>query len=281
MLWDRYDALILDLDGVVYIGASPVAHAIESLNAVAADGVRLTAATNNAARAAAVVGEHLRSLGLAIADNDVVTSAQAGAALLARQVAPGSEVLAVGGEGVPQALSECGLTPVRAPRDFSAAGEVAARVAAVMQGHGTETCWWDLNTAAFAVGLGKIWVATNRDATVPTEHGFGVGNGGMVAAVMTATGRNPEVAGKPQPTLFAETKARIGARNPLVVGDRLDTDVDGAIAAGMDSILVCTGVHQVADALARPVEQRPTYIIQDLRGLLLPESPETVGLRHE
>ena len=272
MLWERYDLLILDLDGVVYLGDQPVIHAIESLNA-ARDQVALAAATNNAAREAEVVAAHLRRLGLPIGDADVVTSAQAGAAILAADLPSGSEVLAVGGSGVSSALTAAGLSPVRADRELERSAELASRVAAVMQGHGTDNGWWDYAAACFAINAGALWLATNRDTTVPLPMGSGPGNGAFVQALITATGREPRVAGKPQPGLFLETARRLGAQHPLVIGDRLDTDIDGAIAAGMDSLLVLTGVHTAEDARRRPEDQWPTHIASDLRCLLRPEPP--------
>lgn len=267
MLWNTYDSLILDLDGVVYIGDHAVAHAVESLNALPSD-VVVTAATNNASRSHRVVGQHLRDLGLQIEDEDVVTSAQAGAQLLSRLVAQDSRVLAVGGEGVSEALLEVGLHPLRATQDHAANSTIAHEVAGVLQGHGFNTSWWDLATATWSITQGAHWVATNTDLTVPTPFGLGPGNGSLVNSLEIVTGAEPLVAGKPAPTLFLETKTRRGLKSPLVIGDRLDTDIDGAIAAGMDSVLVLTGVHQMADVLARSPHQRPTFVINDLRELL-------------
>jgi HAD superfamily hydrolase (TIGR01450 family) len=267
MLWDKYDSVILDLDGVVYIGDYAVEHAIESLNDLP-DDVVVTAATNNASRTSEVVGIHLRELGLQIDDEDVVTSAQAGAQLLSRLVPADARVLAVGGEGVAQALIDVGLHPLRATRDHAANHTIAMEIAGVLQGHGFDTSWWDLATASWSISRGAQWIATNRDLTVPTPFGLGPGNGSLVSAIQEVTGVAPLVAGKPEPTLFNETKLRKNLQSPLVIGDRLDTDIDGAIAAGMDSMLVLTGIHQIGDVLKRDPESRPTYVVEDLRALL-------------
>ncbi|MEN9711580.1 MAG: hypothetical protein RL441_1572 [Actinomycetota bacterium] len=273
MLWDTYDSVILDLDGVVYIGEHAVPHAIESLNQIA-ETARITAATNNASRPADVVGKHLRDLGLKIEDEDVVTSAQAGAALMSSLVPQSARVLAVGGVGVDTALRQYGLHPIRATHDHESNHLLADEVAGVMQGHGTDTSWWDLSTAAWAIARGKHWIATNRDLTVPTPYGLGPGNGSLVAALEAVTGACPKVAGKPQATLFEQTAKRIGAQRPLVIGDRLDTDIDGAIAAGIDSLLVFTGVHQLKDVLDRPAHLRPTFVADDLRCLIAESRPQ-------
>ena len=279
MLWDKYDSVILDLDGVVYIGDHGVEHAVSSLNSLQSD-VAVTAATNNASRTSQTVAKHLRELGLHIEDEDVVTSAQAGAQLLSRLIPADSRVLAVGGDGVAQALIDVGLHPLRATRDHASNHTIALVVSGVMQGHGFDTSWWDLSTASWAIARDAHWIATNRDLTVPTPFGLGPGNGSLVGALEQVTGSSPLVAGKPEPTLFTETKIRKNLSNPLVIGDRLDTDIDGAIAAGMDSLLVLTGIHQIDDVMKRPKESWPTYIATDLRQLLdelPPTSSDRIG----
>lgn len=278
MLWNRYDAIILDLDGVVYIGQHAVPDAIACINAVA-DSVLVAAATNNASRQSEVVAKHLQRLGLMLRPDDIVTSAQAGASLLASKVRHNARILAVGGEGVDWALREQGLHPIRSTKDHDSNHLLAEEVEGVMQGHGQDTSWWDLSTAAWAISRGKMWVATNRDLTVPTPFGLGPGNGALVGAMESVTGLSPIVAGKPQPTLFLETAQRIGAQSPLVIGDRLDTDIDGAIAAGMDSLLVLTGVHQRDDVALRSPSAWPTYVADNLKCLLADNAPpQTQGI---
>lgn len=260
-LGSLYDVILLDLDGVVYRGPEAIPHAVESLNSVTA---RCAFVTNNAARPAPVVAEHLRALGLAATADDVVTSAQAGADLLCELVPPGARVLAVGGEGVAIALRERGFTVI-ATGDPE---ELSDGVDALMMGYGADVSWRDLAAAAYAVNRGVPFVATNTDASIPTARGVAPGNGTLVAAVVTATGRQPLIAGKPYPPLLLASLARTGAGRALFVGDRLDTDIAGAVAVGIDSLLVLTGVHGLADlATADPIA-RPTYVADDLRGLL-------------
>jgi glycerol-1-phosphatase len=256
-----YDLVLLDLDGVVYIGAAAVPGAAEALDRVRAAGVRTSFVTNNASRPPHAVGSHLRELGVQAEDDDVVTSAQAAAALLSRRLPAGAAVLVVGGEGLYRALEAVGLKPVASVDD---------QPGAVVQGFGPDVGWRLLAEGARAVRSGLPWIATNVDLTVPTPYGPAPGNGTLVAAIATATGVQPEVAGKPQPTLFLEAAKRYGARRPLVVGDRLDTDLEGARAAQMDGLLVLTGVHRTPELLAAIPECRPHLIAKDLNGLLDP-----------
>lgn len=248
--------LVCDLDGVVYRGPSAVAHAVETLRAVA---VPIIYATNNAARPPPVVAQHLRELGLDVAQDQVVTSAQAGAAAIAARM-PGARILAVGGEGVAIALQEAGLEPTRSAQD----------VAGVMQGYGPAVSMSDLAEAAYAVRDGAWWVATNTDLTIPSERGIAPGNGTLVAAVQHAAGRGPDrVCGKPYPDLYVVAARRLGVplERTIGVGDRLDTDIEGANVAGAASILVLTGVHSRDSIADAPRRQHPSVVIEDLRGL--------------
>lgn len=258
-LAEVYDLVLLDLDGVVYIGQEAVPGAAQALDRVRAAGVRTAFVTNNASRPPHAVGEHLRELGVHADDDDVVNSAQAAAALLAERLPAGSAVLVVGGEGLYRALEAVGLKPV-ASMDESPT--------AVVQGFSPDIGWRLLAEGTRGVRSGLPWIATNTDLTVPTPYGPAPGNGTLVAAIATATGLTPEVAGKPQPTLFLEAVKRYGAGRPLVVGDRLDTDLEGARAAGMDGLAVLTGVHRVSDLLAAAPQRRPHLIARDLNGLL-------------
>ncbi|WP_349260611.1 HAD-IIA family hydrolase [Actinocrinis sp.] len=256
-----YDTALLDLDGVVYRGKDAVPHAVDSLMAAADAGMRLAYVTNNASRTPTAVASHLRELGLPAHAEDVVTAAQAVARVIAEQVPEGARVLVIGGEGLRQALLEHRLTLVSSAED---------NPAAVVQGYRPDTSWTDLAEAAYAIERGAPWFAANTDRTMPTARGIAPGNGALVGAVAAATGTWPTVAGKPEPALHRETMIRTNAQRPLVVGDRLDTDIEGANRAGVDSLLVLTGVTRLQDLKDAPKEHQPTYLAQDLRGLLDP-----------
>ncbi|WP_409483220.1 HAD-IIA family hydrolase [Arsenicicoccus dermatophilus] len=270
-LLDTCSGLVVDLDGVVYRGAEAVPHAVDALNLAADRGLPVMYATNNAGRPAAEVASHLTELGVRTDAEHVVTSAQAGAALLAEQLRPGEVVLAVGGPGVALALRQVGLAPVT-PQQRIDDPAVAEQITAVLQGYGTELTWTDLKEAAYAVTAGAVWMATNVDLTIPTDRGIAPGNGSAVAAVRNAVGQEPQVAGKPHPPLYTRCADRAGGdvTTMLAVGDRLDTDIEGANRTGMPSLHVLTGVDG-PPALAEAEQLlRPTYLGLDLRALQEP-----------
>ncbi|WP_219465977.1 HAD-IIA family hydrolase [Nonomuraea rhizosphaerae] len=261
MLIDGYDTLLLDLDGVVYLGRHAVPHAAESLERARGKGVRLAYVTNNASRTPAAIAGHLRELGVPAGAADVVTSAQAAARLIAERVPPGSNVLVVGGTGLRQAVRDWGLRPVTTAFDAPVA---------VVQGIAPGLSYGLLSEGALAVRQGAWFVASNGDSTMPTGRGEQPGNGAMVRVIAAATGVEPVYAGKPDPPLHRESMIRTEARRPLVVGDRLDTDIEGAVNAGVDSLLVLTGVATPIDALTAGPRHRPTYVAEDMSALLQP-----------
>ncbi|TDE18803.1 HAD-IIA family hydrolase [Actinomadura sp. 6K520] len=266
-LSEAYDVALLDLDGVVYVGRRPVPAAAESLAKARAAGQRLAFVTNNASRTPSAVAALLTEVGVPADADDVVTSAQAAARLLAERLPAGSAVLVVGGTGLRHALYAQGLRPV---------STAAARPAAVAQGYHPGLGYGLLSEGAQAVAMGALFVGSNGDLTIPGGDGPPhPGNGSLLRVISAATGVEPIVTGKPERPLHRESVRRTGARNPLVVGDRLDTDIEGAHNGGADSLLVFTGVTGPLDALTAPPNRRPTYLAPDLTGLLVPH-PEVV-----
>lgn len=271
-LVDRFDALLFDLDGVVYVGPRAVPFAADVISESRSRGLSCAFVTNNAARPAAAVAEHLCKLGIAASVDDVVTSPQAATSLLAGFVPDGSRVLVVGGAGITDALEQRGYVPV---------GSLDDRPAAVMQGYSPEVGWRDLAEATFAVRTGIPWIATNPDLTFPTQRGVAPGNGALVRVVAQTVGRQPDaVAGKPEPPLLLEAIARTCASRPLMIGDRLDTDIAAGSRVQAPTLLVFTGVATFAELLAAVPEERPTYLGHDLRVLLEPY-PEVVSAEVE
>ncbi|WP_077089524.1 HAD-IIA family hydrolase [Mycobacterium rhizamassiliense] len=251
----EYDCLLIDLDGTVFRGRQPTDGAVQTLDEITS---RKLFVTNNASRSAEEVAAHLRELGFTVTGEDVVTSAQSAAHLLSEKLPADSAVLIVGTESLANEISAVGLRPVRSFDDDPAA---------VVQGLSQTIAWPDLAEAALAIRAGALWVAANVDTTLPTERGLLPGNGALVAALRAATGSEPTVAGKPAPTLLNDAVARGDFHAPLVVGDRLNTDIEGANAAELPSLMVLTGVNSALDAVCAKPEQRPTYIGQDLRSL--------------
>lgn len=257
-LSEHYDAALLDLDGVVYLGGTPIHGAADALADAAKRGMRLAFVTNNASRTPNAIAAQLSGMGIPATATDIVTSAQAAAHLIADRFPAGSPVLVAGGMGLRMAVRERGLRPVSTAAD---------RPVAVVQGYSPDISYGLLAEAALAIRAGAWYVASNVDLTLPTTRGPQPGNGALVQVLVTATGQQPVVAGKPEPPLHKESVQRVSAKRPLVVGDRLDTDIEGAIRGGTDSLLVLTGVTQPTDVLLAQPRRRPTYLAADLTGL--------------
>jgi glycerol-1-phosphatase len=255
----RFDTLVLDLDGTVYLGHQPIEFVAESIAAAERLGARPVYVTNNASRPPAEVAAQLAAMGLPATPEDVLTSPQAACRMLVDRHPLGSAVLVVGATALMDEVARVGLRPVRT---------LAERPVAVVQGHSPDTGWRILAEACLAIRGGADWVAANVDATLPTDRGLLPGNGAMVAALRAATGAVPRVAGKPERPLIDAAIARFGAHRPLAVGDRLDTDIEAAGNAGIPSLLVFTGVCTPAELLVAPPKQRPAYLGFDLRALV-------------
>lgn len=250
-----YDGVVFDLDGVLIRAHEPVEAAIEALRALHERGVVFAVATNNSSRTPAAVAADLRALGFPVQPGQVVTSSLAAAELLE----PGTRCLVIGEEGVREALQERGCPQVREP------GEADA----VVVGWDRGLRWDDLRRATLALHRGARFLATNTDAFYPAPEGPWPGNGATVAALAVASGRQPEVAGKPHAALFIAAAARLGASPAdrlLMVGDRAETDLAGADALGWDTALVLTGA--TPPSAVEAVSPRPSFVLRDLRDLL-------------
>lgn len=260
-LISRFDALLSDLDGVVYAGPHAIPGAVESLLRLAGIGVGLGYVTNNASRTPAQVAAHLRELGAPAEDHQVVSSSQAAAELLASLLPAGAAVLITGSPALAHEIELVGLKPVHGAED---------KPVAVVQGFNPGIGWKDLAEASYVVAGGALWVATNTDMSIPQARGIAPGNGTLVAAVAAATRQTPLVAGKPEAPLFHAAAKRLSAERPLVVGDRLDTDILGGNKAGFATVAVLTGVDTLETILAARTDERPGYIINNLTELYEP-----------
>ena len=261
MLADRYGCLLFDLDGVLYRGEEAVPGAREALKAVREARTPVAFLTNNSSRTPEQVAAKLEGLGFAAAPSEVVTSAIATADILASR--GGGTAFVIGGEGIVRALTHAGLHLLDGDPDH---------VDLVVVGIDEGLSYASLRRACLLVQRGARLVATNVDRTFPAEGGeVWPGAGALVAAITTATGIHAEVVGKPSAPLFEAALGRAGGGAPLVVGDRLDTDIAGAEALGWDSMLVLTGVSTERDLDGSPV--RPTYVAEDLSALLRDDVP--------
>jgi glycerol 3-phosphatase-2 len=267
-LVDRYDLIILDLDGVIYLIDKPLPGAVETVERLHTDGTPIAYVTNNASRRAMDVAALLTGMGVPAQADEVLTSAGAAAAMLADRLPAGAPVLVVGADALRAEVHEAGLTPVETFED---------KPAAVVQGYGPDVGWRILAEAALSVRAGALWMATNTDRTLPSERGPLPGNGSLVAVLETALGRQPDVVvGKPQSALFTTAAEQAKARRPLVVGDRLDTDIEGAVGAGMDSLLVLSGISDRAELLAAPERRRPTFVAANVTALFEPAEASNI-----
>jgi HAD superfamily hydrolase (TIGR01450 family) len=222
--------------------------------------------TNNASRPPERVADRLRGLGVAAEPHDVVTSAQAAARLVLDRFGADAGVWMLGGEGLELALRELGLRIVSDPADADV----------VVSGYGPDVRWRAIMRAAVLVRDGLPYVASNADRTIPTEDGEAPGHGVLVHTIADFAGVVPVVAGKPARPLLEETVRRVGGERPLMVGDRLDTDIEGARELGCPSLLVLTGVSGLTDLVGAPPDLRPTYVAPGLEGLFEPHAAPRV-----
>lgn len=258
-----HDVLLLDLDGVCYRGSEPVPFAADGLSEAKSYGARAVFITNNSSRSPKVVADQLNMLGIETDPADIFNSARTAVMQVLQHVSAGSKVLAIGGEGIFDALASAPLEIVKTAAD---------KPDVVLQGLSQTVGWAELSEAAIAIKSGALHVATNLDATLPTEYGEMIGNGSLVAAVVNATGVQPLSSGKPAPDMYELAVSVSGAKKPLAVGDRLNTDIIGANRAGFDSMHVLTGVSQARDVMLAQREERPTFLALDLSDLNRPVS---------
>jgi HAD superfamily hydrolase (TIGR01457 family) len=255
VLVDPYDAVLLDLDGVLYRWPDPIAGAAAAVTAMREGGKRLAFVTNNASRTREQVAERLASVGVDAAPEEVVTSALATAAILSERGIRSAFV--VGEEGLLHALAAAGIGAVGADDTPDA----------VVVGFDRGADYAKLRDASVAVERGARLFASNADPSFPAPEGESwPGAGALLAAIETTTGVRAEVFGKPEPSLFRQALAVAGGERPLVVGDRLDTDIAGAVRLGWDSALVLTGATRREDVDG--ATWTPTFVVEDVSGLV-------------
>jgi HAD superfamily hydrolase (TIGR01457 family) len=255
MLAERYDCILFDLDGVLYRGEETIPAAPPTMARLRELGVRLVFLTNNSSRTPRQVADKLSRHGIEADPDEVVTSALATAELLAER--GGGRAFVIGMDGVREALAGAGIEVL------DGEPETADLVVVGFDGHAS---YARLKTASLLVERGARLVATNPDASFPAADGLWPGAGALLAVITTTTGAQAEIVGKPFAPLFEFGLRRGGGGRPLVVGDRLDTDIEGALNLGWDTLLVLTGVSTRAEAEATGV--RPTLIAEDVSALV-------------
>jgi HAD superfamily hydrolase (TIGR01450 family) len=259
LIWNNYDVLLADLDGVVYEGSKPIRDAVASINELQATGVQVGYVTNNSSRKQSTIAEQLREFGLSVQPKDIFSSGKIAVDLLQTKISAGAKVFVVGGEGLRSFVADAGFEIVTSSEDGPSA---------VIQGFAPDVSWKDLAEAAYSIQRGAVWIATNNDWTLPQERGIAPGNGTLVSAVHTAVGDFPIFAGKPEPAIFQAAALGMQAKRAFFVGDRLETDILGANQAKLDSAVVLTGIASKKDVLAARAEERPTYVLETLADLL-------------
>jgi HAD superfamily hydrolase (TIGR01450 family) len=256
-LADDFDGLLIDLDGVVWIGREPVPGSAEALVALLAAGKRIVFVTNNPGKPPAAYAERLGRMGVEVDPGRIVTAGMV-TARLAGEAARGGGAFVIGAEPLKEMVAAAGAELV--------VGEPAhtARVV-VVSGH-RDFDYEELLTAKFALDAGAALVATSRDPTLPMPGGEWPGTGSILAAVETASGRTAEIGGKPERHLFELALAAIGgAERVAMVGDRLSSDIVGGQNAGLTTVLVRSGTDS-EDGGAPGVT--PDHVVADLAALL-------------
>jgi 4-nitrophenyl phosphatase len=252
----RIRNLIVDMDGVLWRGDEPMPGVQDFFAFLRQRDVGFVLATNNSSQLPAQYADKLARMGVEVPAECVLTSAQTAAAYLADFAPPGTHVYAIGGEGVQQALEQCGFVLTD------------AEAAYVVVGWDRQLTWDKLATAALLIHAGAGFIGTNPDTNYPTARGPVPGNGAQLAALETTTGVTPIVVGKPESRMYEDALRRMGAspQTTAVVGDRLDTDIAGGVQAGLTTVLVLSGIATEADLAASPV--RPDLVCADIGELV-------------
>ncbi|HYP55881.1 MAG TPA: HAD-IIA family hydrolase [Solirubrobacterales bacterium] len=257
-LADGFDGLLVDLDGVVWIGREMVPGAVEALSSLLAEGKEIVFVTNNSVKRPAEYASRLREAGIEVGDDRVLTGGVATARLAAERVGPGATAFVIGAPGFKQTVAAAGLELLD--------GEAAQAADAVIVSAHREFDYAELLTATRALQGGAALFGTSRDPTLPMPGGAWPGTGATLAAVETASGKQAETGGKPEPHLFEQARAVMsGAERVAIVGDRVSSDIEGGRRAGLATILVLSGATSREEAAA--ASPRPDHVVESLADL--------------
>lgn len=262
-------ALIIDMDGVLWHGEQPVPGLTDFFQTLRDHRIRCILATNNASLTPEQYVNKLARMGVAVAPGDILTSGTATALYLAEHADPATtRVFVVGEEGLRRPLIERGFTLTELYEVSGSGADSPNRGADIVVCGKDETLTWEkLATASLHLGAGAQFIGTNADTTLPTERGLILGNGAILAALETATGAIPTIIGKPEPIIYQQALALLGAdpSETAAIGDRLETDILGAVRTGIRSVLVLSGVSTEDDL--QTVDYQPTWVLPDLRAI--------------
>lgn len=261
-LLSRYDQLIVDLDGCVWIGDEPVGGSVEAIDRLRAAGKRIAFATNNSRRSGEDYVRKLWSMGIQASLGDVVTVGGAMQHLLA-ETRRGMSAFVIGTEAMLRHVHDAGLKVMNST-------DLATRVDLVVVSGSEQITYEDLRVATLALRRGADFIATSRDPTYPMPDGLWPGTGAVLAALEAASDRTAAIVGKPEPQLFITALERLGEGRTLVVGDRLASDVEAARRARLDAALVLTG-DSTAEEAAAAKEPRPVAVADSLLALVSPD----------
>lgn len=258
-LADEFDGLLVDLDGVVWIGRELVPGSIEALRQLIDAGKEIVFVTNNPGKPAGEYAERLSEAGVKASAEQIVTAGEATAALAGARAEGGNTAFVIGAPAFHDSAGAAGLELL----DGEAAREAEVVLVSGHRGFDYE----ELLTATLALQRGAALFATSRDPNLPMPGGAWPGTGAILAAVETASGATAEIGGKPEPHLFELARERIGAAERVaMVGDRVSSDIEGGRRAGLETILVLSGATSGEEAAA--ASPAPDLVVEDLAALV-------------
>lgn len=262
-------ALIIDMDGVLWHGPKPILGLGDFFKTLREHQIRFILATNNASLTPVQYVDKLANMGIKVTLDEILTSGMATALYLAKQTDPAStRIFVVGEDGARQPLLEHGFTLTGLYEVNNSNNVHLKKGADIVVCGKDETLTWDkLATATLNIRAGAKFIGTNADTTLPTEHGIIHGNGAILAALQAATGVTPTIIGKPEPIMYQQALALLGTEPSATaaIGDRLETDILGAVRTGIRSLMVLTGISSREDL--KYSSYQPTWIMQDIQSI--------------
>ena len=257
-------ALIIDMDGVLWHGDQPMPGLTDFFQTLRDQQIPFILATNNARLTQEQYVIKLAKMGVQVTQDKILTSSMATALYLAEHNNPAeTRVFVIGEDGAKQPLIECGFTLTDLYELNDDNGNKGAAI--VVCGMDHSLSWDKLATATLNIRAGAKFIGTNADTTLPTERGLTHGNGAILAALTAATDVTPTIIGKPEPIIYQQALALLGVApdHTVAIGDRLETDILGAVRTGIRSLMVLSGVSSEADF--KTEDYRPTWVMQDIR----------------